>query len=266
MADGKKSSISRRSGCYLLNLKTPDKTAKRLKLSFQRTLATVTLLKIDRRIEASLGFVDVSETGAGVFTPELLYKGAQVELSVTDPIVLKVRGIVAWSIPVKSSIHGAKFGCRSGIQFVFDNEAEAQNVREFVRKSVLDPLDKFRADPAAAIAAVAPPASATPVEAPTSPAPADAAVAVAPVTPTDLSASPAPVVPLAGPVPEAAPPGDNLITATPVATAVPPPAETPDAAPLAEAPPPTDPAAAPAAQQPGADPAAAAADSEKKAA
>ena len=73
MADNKKSSISRRSTCYLLNLKQPDKTAKRLKLSFQRTAASVVILKSERAVEASVGFLDVSETGAGIFTPELLH-------------------------------------------------------------------------------------------------------------------------------------------------------------------------------------------------
>ncbi|MGZ3650096.1 MAG: PilZ domain-containing protein [Bdellovibrionota bacterium] len=150
MADNKKSSISKRSSCYLLNLKQPDKTARRLKLSFQRTSASVVILKADRHVEASVGFLDVSETGAGIFTPELLHKGALVELCITEPAVMKVRGIVAWSIPVTSGIHAGKFRCRSGIQFVFDGESQKVALLEFVRKAGLDPIENIRSSMAAA--------------------------------------------------------------------------------------------------------------------
>lgn len=155
MADNKKSSISKRSSCYLLNLKQPDKTARRLKLSFQRTAATVVVLKADRHVEASVGFLDVSETGAGIYTPELLHKGAHVELSITEPAPLRVRGIVAWSIPVTSGIFGGKFRCRSGIQFVLDGEEQTKSVQEFVRKAGLDPVENFRNARQAALAAAA---------------------------------------------------------------------------------------------------------------
>lgn len=144
MADNKKSSISKRSSCYLLNLKQPDKTAKRLKLSFQRTAASVKLVKADREVDAAIGFLDVSETGAGIFTPELLHKGALVELSITEPATMRVRGIVAWSIPVTSGIHQGKFRCRSGIQFVFESEAQAQSLRDFVAKAGQDPIEYIR--------------------------------------------------------------------------------------------------------------------------
>jgi hypothetical protein len=144
MADNKKSSISRRSTCYLLNLKAPEKTAKRLKLSFQRTAASVKLVKSDRDVDAAIGFLDVSETGAGVFTPELLHKGAVVELTITEPAHMRVRGIVAWSIPVTSGIHAGKFRCRSGIQFVFENEAQAQSLRDFATRAGQDPIENIR--------------------------------------------------------------------------------------------------------------------------
>ena len=144
MADNKKSSISKRSSCYLLNLKQPEKTAKRLKLSFQRTAASVKLMKADREVDAAIGFLDVSETGAAVFTPELLHKGAVVELSITEPAFMRVRGIVAWSIPVTSGIHAGKYRCRSGIQFVFENEAQAQSLRDFVNRAGQDPIENIR--------------------------------------------------------------------------------------------------------------------------
>lgn len=221
MADNKKSSISKRSSCYLLNLKQPERTARRLKLSFQRTAATVTILKAERRVEASVGFLDVSETGAGIFTPELLHKGSHVELSITEPSILKVRGIVAWSIPVTSGIHSGQFRCRSGIQFVLDGEVQSQAVQEFVRKAGQDPIEIFRsanqaaaqaasqvvADAAAASAPVSV-VEAAPVADAAAAAPAPAAAPDAPAAPTDaanaaVEASPAPEL---APAPEATAP------------------------------------------------------------
>lgn len=205
MADNKKSSISKRSSCYLLNLKQPDKTAKRLKLSFQRTAASVKMVKADRDVEAAVGFLDVSETGAGVFTPELLHKGAVVELSITEPAPMRVRGIVAWSIPVTTGIHAGKFRCRSGIQFVFENETQAQSLRDFVAKAGQDPIEQIRnskpvpseaeAAAMAAMAGAVDPAVASPA------APVEAAPAAAEAAP---AAAPAPVVAEApAPAPEA---------------------------------------------------------------
>ncbi len=213
MADNKKSSISIRSSCYLLNLKQPDKTARRLKLSFQRTSASVVLLKADRSVEAAVGFLDVSETGAGIFTPELLHKGAMVLLCITEPSVLKVRGIVAWSIPVTSGIHQGKFNCRSGIQFVFDSEVEKLALQEFVRKAGMDPIEQMKSlSAAAALAPVA-----------TQPAGDNTADGLAKATEAAKAAE-TPAASAAAPAAEAAP--------APVA-AVPPVAETP--APATEA-------------------------------
>lgn len=161
MGDSKKSSISKRSSCYLLNLKQPDKTAKRLKLSFQRTAATVSLLKSDHTVEASVGFLDVSETGAGVFTPELLNKGSWVELCITEPVILKVKGIIAWSMPVTSGVYQGKFRCRSGIQFVYDGEAQRDAVKEFMKRASSDPVENIRAAVSAAPAVQMPPGNNT---------------------------------------------------------------------------------------------------------
>jgi len=193
MGDSKKSSISKRSNCYLLNLKQPAQTAKRLKLSFQRTSATVSIMKAGRSVEASVGFLDVSETGAGVYTPELLNKGTVVELCITEPMILKVRGIVAWSAPVTSGVHQGKFKCRSGIQFVFDGEAQQVAVKEFVKKASADPVESLKA------ASIAPPVAPVAVIA-------DVAVALdAPITPPAVDASS---------VAETAP-AENLPTAVP---------------------------------------------------
>jgi hypothetical protein len=228
MADNKKSSISKRSSCYLLNLKQPDKTARRLKLSLQRTSATVTVLKAERAVPASVGFLDVSETGAGIFTPELLHKGAHVELSITEPAALKVQGIVAWSIPVTSGIHGGTFRCRSGIQFVLEGESQIQAVQEFVRKAGQDPIENFKAAMAeklAAQAAATPPAA--PAEAGAAPMAADAPVAPAADAPAaDVPAADAPVAPVeAVPAPVAEAPAADA----PVAEAAPAPdSGTPD--------------------------------------
>ncbi len=238
MGDTKKSSISKRSSCYLLNLKQPDRTGRRLKLTFQRTAASISILKADRNVEASVGFLDVSETGAGVFTPELLNKGTWVELCITEPMILKVRGIVAWSMPVTSGVHKGKFKCRSGIHFVYENDAQKEAVKEFIKRASSDPVENFKssiaANPAAAPAATAgdapaasptdaalPDASASAAEGAVSP-PVDAAETVDPNAATASPDAPAPA-------PEAAvPPADGA--APPAADAAPAAESTPPAA------------------------------------
>lgn len=220
MSDNKKSSISKRSSCYLLNLKQPGNTAKRLKLSFQRTSATVCVLKADRTVEASVGFLDVSETGAGVFTPELLNKGSVVELCITEPVILKVRGIIAWSAPVTSGIHQGKFKCRSGIQFVFDGESQLNSVKEFVKRAQSDPIENLKAhapapvaaaDAFAAVAAIIPPAAPVTGDVPAMPPapvaaeapPIDAPIADAPVAAAPVAEAPAADAPVVAAVPPA---------------------------------------------------------------
>lgn len=243
MAENKKSSISKRSSCYLLNLKTPDKTGRRLKLSFQRTNASVNILKAERLVEASVGFLDVSEVGAGVFTPELLHKGSLVMLRITEPSVILVRGIVAWSIPVTSGIHKGKFKFRSGIQFVFDGEGQQIAVQEFVRKVSIDQIENIKNATAAAALAAAAMAPAIPSVDPTNPT-TTAAPSAAPtdvvVTATSADAPPSPAAdaPAAAAAPEAAPMSSEAAMASaPAAEAAAPASEAPPAeTPVAEAP------------------------------
>ena len=106
MADNKKSSITGKSTAHLLNIKQPSRVAKRLKLNFRRTHATVHLLKTGKTVDAAMGLIDISETGTGIFTSELLLKGAAVEICVTEPRLVKVKGLVAWSVPVRSKRNG----------------------------------------------------------------------------------------------------------------------------------------------------------------
>lgn len=230
MGDSKKSSISKRSSCYLLNLKHPDKTAKRLKLNFQRIAGTIGLAKADRTVEASIGFLDVSETGAGVFTPELLNKGAVVELCITEPMILKVRGIVAWSAPISSGIYKGKFKCRSGIQFVFDGDNQQQAVKDFVKKANSDPVENLKAmtTPLVAIPAFTP-GNNTGAELVAASEAKAAEAAATPAAPAG-DAGAVPVAPVVAPAVAESPPA--VAEAPAVAAATPPVAE---AAPAAEA-------------------------------
>lgn len=244
MGDSKKSSISRRSSCYLLNLKQPDKTAKRLKLSFQRTSASVTVLKSDRSVEASVGFLDVSETGAGVFTPELLNKGTWVELCITEPVILKVKGIVAWSMPVASGVHQKKFKCRSGIQFVFDGEDQKVAVQEFLNRASSDPVENMKAAVAAGPIVKLPPGNNTDSSLippapegtpPLSDVPVGDMEAAQPVAIPSMSDGSAPAAEAA---PAAIEPPANAVTEVPAMPDAP--VEAAPAAPVAEAPPGTE--------------------------
>ncbi len=146
MAENKKSSISTKSTCHLLNIKQPERVANRLKFTFQRTAAVISLLKMDKNVQASISMVDISEAGAGVFTSELLLKGSTVELCLTEPRILKVKCLVAWSIPVQSGINNKRYPFRSGLQFVFQNEMQRTAVIEFIQKINTDPLENMKAN------------------------------------------------------------------------------------------------------------------------
>jgi hypothetical protein len=143
VAENKKSSIGGKSTCHLLNIKQPSRVAKRLKLSFRRTKAMLNVLKTGKTLEASIGLIDVSDTGAGFFTEELLVKGSTVEICLPEPRLLKVKGVIAWSVPARSCLHGGKFCFRSGMQFVFENELQRTAVIEFIQAVNTDPLDNI---------------------------------------------------------------------------------------------------------------------------
>ncbi|MGE3263307.1 MAG: PilZ domain-containing protein [Bacteriovoracia bacterium] len=216
MADIKKSSIQKKSGCYLLNIKQPERTFKRLKLSFQRISVTISTLKSERKVEAAVGIVDLSETGAGFFTAELLSKGCGVEVCFTDPMILKVRAIVAWSIPIESGLQEARFPCRSGLQFMYDNEAQRHAVVDFIEKISANPMDNYRRTFSAPATGVAEPA---PAATPTTAAPVDPAAAAPGEAPAPVAAETAPAVaavPEPAPAAEAAP--APAAEATPVKT------------------------------------------------
>lgn len=224
MADNKKSSIGGKTTCHLVNIKQPDRVAKRLKLSFQRTRATITLLKVNRAVDCSLSLLDVSESGLGTFTSELLLKGSTIEFCVTEPRLLKLKALVAWSIPVASGVQNRQFGFRSGLQFLFENEMQRSALLDFIQKVNTDPLELFKNPPAAPLTpapasglmdAAAPPADgAAPAEAaPVAEAPAADAVAAGEAPP--VAEAPAGEAPVA----EAAPVADAA--AAPVAEAAP---------------------------------------------
>ncbi len=238
MAENKKSSINNKSTCHLLNIKQPERVANRLKFTFQRTSAVVSLLKMDKNVEASISMVDISDAGAGVFTSELLLKGSTVELCLTEPRILKVKCLVAWSIPVHSGIHNKRYPFRSGLQFVFQNEMQRSAVIEFIQKINTDPLENLKShamEPSPPVSNADAPAGA--------PVPAADASAPPPATdgqppPVEGAAASAPPTPETSTAPQAAPP--TATAEAPVAEA---PAATATDAPVA----PSDaPAAAPA--------------------
>ncbi len=203
MSDNKKTSIGGKSTCHLLNIKQPERAAKRLKLSFRRAGATLNLLNVDKPIPASLGLLDLTENGGGFFTASLLPKGSKVEICVTEPKLLRVKGIVAWSVPVSSGVEAQRFPFRSGIQFLFENEVQRTAVLEFIQKVYVDPITDFKRPQAPVpangleAAAATNPEAPKPVEGAPAAAAADPAApaAAAPTAPADATA-PAAVVPV----------------------------------------------------------------------
>ncbi|MCO5142123.1 MAG: PilZ domain-containing protein [Oligoflexia bacterium] len=156
MAENKKTSIGGKSTCHLLNIKEPSRTAKRIKLSFLRTDATLTLVKSGSQVDAKVGLIDISLSGAGFFTDGLMPKGSLVEVTITDPYLLKINGVVAWSVPVSSGLIKQKFNFRTGVQFQFDNEVKKTALIEFIQKVQSDPTQNLQprtaSDPSQSIA------------------------------------------------------------------------------------------------------------------
>jgi hypothetical protein len=144
MADAKKSSINKKTSIYLMNVKQPERVAKRLKLTFQRMNASIQTLNSSHQVEAAVGLIDLSESGAGFFTSQLLPKGVAVEVNIMQPLVLRVRALVAWSVPIHSGVASTRYPCRSGLQFIYDNETQRQAVKEFIEKCGADPVENYR--------------------------------------------------------------------------------------------------------------------------
>lgn len=211
MADGKKSSIGGKSTCHLLNIKEPARVAKRMKVAFQRANAAISLVKQGKTVEATMGLLDISETGAGFFTNMLLGKGSLIEINLHEPRPLKIKGRVAWSVPITSGIDKRRYPFRSGVQFLFDKEAERTSLKEYMESIAMDPAivhqilvqEKEAADQAAAAAAANPPPAG---EAPAAP------VAVAEAAPAADATAPAPTA-------EAAPAAVEAPAAAPEASA-----------------------------------------------
>lgn len=201
MADVKKTSIAGNT-CHLLHQKQPEKTVKRLKLGFQRIKAKVNIMKSGKQLDISLGLLDISESGVGFFSEQLLSKGSTIELCISEPRILRLIGLVAWSVPIKSGVHQAKYSYRSGMQFQFENEVQRAALIEFIQKIAVDPSENFKQQNAQKATVPTDPATAVPPIA-DAPAPAAAPV-VAPVAEAApvLSEVPAPVDAPAASAPE----------------------------------------------------------------
>lgn len=214
MADGKKTSRGQ-SGIHLLNIKTPKRTKERLKYSFLRVEATLTVLKTNRACDVKLTLVDVSEAGCSFFSSEQLGRGNLVELVVVEPKLLRLKGAIASCSAINTRMDStqARLPYRCSVRFLYTNEAERVVVREFclkLKENILSSYGKQVAQrPVAAVpenfvSAVAPSTEAaimgppevpvavvTPVETP-APAAAPTEVAAAAVTPP-VEAAPEPV-------------------------------------------------------------------------
>ncbi|NUM89251.1 MAG: PilZ domain-containing protein [Bdellovibrionales bacterium] len=139
MADQpKRTSTGNKSTAHLLNIKKPTEVKKRLKIAFQRVPAKMHLVRHQETLHISLALVDISDTGAGFFLSRMVSKGALVEFEITDPRPMKVKGLVAWCVPMNSGMHVLKHPFRAGIQFVFDSEEERARVAAFIQQLMTD--------------------------------------------------------------------------------------------------------------------------------
>ena len=173
MADNKKTSIGGKTTCHLLNIKKPGALQKRLKRGFNRVEARVSSVKTGKITKGSLSFLDINEEGCSVFVSELLSKGSEIEVIVTDPCLLKAYGVVAWCVPVYSRVDRPNNRFRAGIQFIFHSEIQRRSVVEYCQKAALDPMQELAMSEATVIPAEAHTAEAPPMvaESPSEPPP-----------------------------------------------------------------------------------------------
>jgi hypothetical protein len=187
MSQAKKSSIGGKSTCHLLHLKKPEEAKRSIRLKFQRTSVQVTSRKHGKTFQGSMGLLDISEAGVGLFTDSLLLKGTKVQFHMDEPRTLNLSAVVAWSIPVKGAVPKANMKFRTGLQFYFEGEEQ--------RKSLIDFLALLRVDPLEALHIKTPEAQQQPAvsEAPAPSAEAIAAPAVASDTPPPSEVPPSEV-------------------------------------------------------------------------
>lgn len=182
MADGEKRKSSKQgTTVHLANIKNPKKVAARLKLSFQRSQATIRNLRTGSEQAAPMVLIDISETGVGFFSQKNLPPGSVVELNIISPLPLIAKGVVVWCTVTPSMMDSTvtRHPFRCGLQFMFENEAERAKINEYCQK-VREKRVGIAVSPASAVApegvpgasptpAVTPVASATPSPAPTTP-------------------------------------------------------------------------------------------------
>lgn len=135
MAEGGKKSNGGKT-VHLVNIKTPKRTKERLKFSFQRLSATLTVLKSSEKVDISLMLVDINEFGCGVFVSAGIERGTLVDLMIVEPRVLHIKGAVVWSTAVNTRLDSSnmRLPFRCGLQFMYANDAEKETVREFCSK------------------------------------------------------------------------------------------------------------------------------------
>ena len=138
MSEAKKSSLVKKSTCYLLNIKTPDRTAKRLKMKFQSTAADLTLIKSGKVIGANLALTDISETGVGFFCEGLIPKGALAKFRIWEPTPIELIGVIRWSVPLGSGLIQKRYPFRSGMMFLISEEKQKIALVNYLKRIELE--------------------------------------------------------------------------------------------------------------------------------
>lgn len=214
MSDVKKSSLERPSTAHLLNVKHPDRTARRLKLSFKRAGCVLHITRSNKSVAASMGLIDISVKGVGIFSEVMLTKGGKVTLEASEPVPFKVSALVAWCVPIQSKVSSGRFSFRAGLMFQLESEEQKQSLERFIARVQMDDGEI----PMAAPKVETPPAEVAPVVAT---APAEASET--PMATTETEAAPVvaaetPVAADIAPVAADAPSAEAAPAETPAAT------------------------------------------------
>ncbi len=80
---------------------------------------------------------DITAKGVGMFCSDPLVAGTIVAVTIEEPKRFFVRGRITWCQPLESgsaiiSSDNSRYAYRAGIEFIFDNPGEEEEVKKFV--------------------------------------------------------------------------------------------------------------------------------------
>ncbi len=119
----------------LASAKRRQRERQRLAIHIKQVEGEVTIANAQGpAVPARIVLNDIAPKGVGVFTPEPFGIGQEVELKISKPKEINLRGRVAWCQEYDANSHilsQTPFSFRIGIVFSLDNSEDEQNVKSY---------------------------------------------------------------------------------------------------------------------------------------